>query len=356
VFVSGILSVAVLCFPGGVLGILSDEQAVVAEGVKYIRIMGFSYIIFAVTTVLTALMRSVESVAIGFVSSAIALVVNITLNYGLIFGRLGMPEMGVEGAAWATLASRIAELIAVSVYVFVIDKKLSVRLRDAFILKKEYVTDYLKAGLPMVGSGSSWGIAMSVQTAIIGRLGMAAIGANAIAAPIFQVVGVLYQASSNATSVVIAKTVGENNITGVKRYAKKLQLIYIATGLVSCGLMLALKSAVIGYYNVSEETRALAGTFIIILALTVIGSAYEAPCLCGIVSGGGSTRFVLINDLIFMWGMVLPLSALSAFVFKWPVWVTFLILKSDQITKCFVAIVKVNRFKWIKKLTREQTE
>lgn len=353
IVLSGILSVVVLLFPSGVLGILSDESEIVAAGAEYIRIMGWTYIIFGITTVLTALMRSVESVAIGFVSSVLALVVNITLNYGMIFGNLGFPEMGAVGAAWATFASRVAELIAVLVYILFIDRKLGLKVKDFFTIKKSYLKDYLKSGLPLVGSGSSWGIAMSVQTAIIGRLGVAAIGANAIASPIFQLVAVLYTSSSNASSVVIAKTVGENDVPRVKRYAKKLQLIFVVTGLLSCGGMLLMKNAVIGMYNVSDETRAMAETFIKILAVTVIGSAYEAPALCGIVSGGGNTKFVFCNDLVFMWGLVLPLSALSAFVFKWPVAVTFFILKADQIAKCFVAIPKVNRFRWIRKLTRD---
>ena len=354
VAISGIITAAVLFFPSAILGILSNETQIVAEGVEYIKIIGLSYIIFAITTVLTALMRSVESVGIGFVSSALALVVNITLNYGLIFGNMGMPEMGARGAAWATLASRVAELIVVAVYVFVIDKKLRLRIRDSFSVNRDFLRDYLRAGLPLVGSGSSWGVAMAVQTAIIGRLGAAAIGANAIAAPVFQVVAVLYTSSSSAAATLIAKTVGENDVPRVKRYSKKLQIIFLIAGVLSCGAMLLMKNAIIGYYNVTDETRALAATFINILSVTVIGSAYEAPCLCGIVSGGGNTKFVLCNDLVFMWGLVLPLSALSAFVFKWSIPVTFFILKADQIAKCFVAIPKVNRYRWIRKLTREE--
>jgi Na+-driven multidrug efflux pump len=85
----------------------------------------------------------------------------------------------------------------------------------------------------------------------------------------------------------------------------------------------------------------------------VIGTSYQCACLTGIVTGGGDTKFVLINDLIHQWLIVIPGAFLSAFVFGWPVWVTFLCLKSDQILKCFVAVIKVNRYKWIRKLTRD---
>lgn len=351
---SGILAAAVLIAPRGILGILSNETEIVNAGAEYIRIMGWTYLIFAVSNILIALLRSVESVKIGFYTSLIALVVNISLNYLLIFGKLGFPELGAIGAAYATFASRVVELIAVLVYVFRIDKKIRLKLKDVFRPEKAYIKDFIKAGLPLVGSGSSWGVAMSVQTSIIGRLGAAAIGANAVVSPIFQVVAVLYGASGSASGVLIGKTVGENDIPRVKKYARKLQILYLVIGALSAALMLLLKNSIIGFYDVTEETRALSFTFLNILAVTVVGSAYEAPCLCGIVSGGGDTKFVLINDIIFMWCLVLPMAFLSAFVFKWSIAVTFFILKADQIAKCFVAIVKVNRFRWIKQLTREE--
>ncbi|MBQ3537590.1 MAG: MATE family efflux transporter [Clostridia bacterium] len=352
VIISTVITAAVLISPEGILGILSDEREIVLEGAEYIKIMALSYVIFAVTNILIALMRSIEAVKIGFVTSLIALFVNISLNYCLISGNFGFPEMGAEGAALATVISRVVEFFAVVIYVFFIDKRLKLKLRDFVSLEKSYVRDYIKAGLPLMGSGGSWGVAMTIQTAIIGRLGAEAIGANAVAAPIFQVVSVLYTSSGNASSVLIGKTVGENDIPRVKKYSKKLQIMYIVIGIISCVSLLLARDTIISFYDISEATAALSASFINILSITVIGSSYEAPCLCGIVSGGGDTKFVFKNDIIFMWCMVLPLALLSAFVFRWPVPVTFFILKSDQITKCLVAVVKVNRYKWIKHLTR----
>ena len=355
-FIAAVMAAAVFAFPAGVLGLLSDRADIVAAGAEYIRVMGHSYLVFAVSFTLICLMRSVESVRVGFYTSLIALATNVFLNYALIFGHFGFPEMGVKGAAIATLISRIAELIFVLVYVFIADKKLRLRVREVFSVDRAYARDYLRIGLPPVGSGGSWGMAMFLQTAIIGRLGEAAIGANAVAAPVFQVVAVLYTSASSAAAVLTAKTVGEGDIPRVKTYVRRFQLIFLVTGAISALLLFFSRDLIVGFYNVSPDTRALAAAFLWILAVSVFGSAYEAPCLVGIVSGGGDTAFVLKNDLVFMWGIVLPLSALSAFVFRWPVPVTFFLLKIDQLLKCAVAAVKVNRFRWIRNVTAKADE
>ena len=350
-----ILAVLVITMPNTVLGLLTDKQDAIAEGSKYIVIMGFTYCIYTLTNLLLGMLRSVETVKIGFVVTAVSLVVNVFLNYCLIFGKLGCPELGVEGAAYATFTARAVELLIVCIYVFFIDKKIRFRFKDFFIIDSAYLRDFIKAGLPLIGSSFSWGIAMTIQTAIIGRLDSpAALGANNIATTIFQVVSVPYSSVSNSSSVIIAKTGGEHDYGRVKTYAKRLQVIFLIIGVTSGALMLLCSDSIISLYNVAPATAELSRTFIYILSVTIIGSCYEAPCLCGIVSGGGDTKFVLFNDLIFMWGIVLPLSALSAFVFKFPIPVTFFLLKSDQILKCFVAVVKVNRFKWIKELTRDK--
>ena len=341
-------------FPGQTLSLLTNEAVVIAEGSKYLVIVCFSYMLFAVTNVLLASLRSVETVRIGFVVTLTALVFNIVLNYGLIYGRLGMPEMGVEGAAVATLVSRIVEFLVVVIYTRFLDKKIRWRPTDMLHLDKVLFRDYIRVGLPLILSSSIWGVAMSAQTAILGRLGEKTIAANSIATTIFQVVTVLTYGSASASSVIIGKSVGEGDIPRVKAYSVTLQIIYIFIGVLTGLVLWSCKDLIISLYSITEETRVLAQQFITVLSVTVVGTAYQCACLTGIVTGGGDTRFVLINDLIHQWLIVIPAAFLSAFVFRAPLWVTFACLKSDQVLKCFVAIVKVNRYRWIRVLTREE--
>jgi len=339
-------------FPRQTLSILTNEQVVIAEGIKYMRIFCWSFLLYAITNTLLYSLRSVETVKIGFVVTLTALVFNVFLNYCLISGHFGFPAMGVKGAAIATLISRIVEFLIVVIYVIFVDKKVRWKPKDLFSLDKKLFRDYIHVGLPVILSETLWGVASTAQTAILGRLGDNTIAANSIATTIFQVISVISYASANSAGVVIGKTVGEGDIPRVKAYTKTLQVIFVIIGLVTGSALWFSKDWILSLYgSINPDTYDLTVQFIAVLSITVVGTSYQVACLPGIVTGGGDTKFVLINDTIHQWLIVIPFAYLSAFVFDAPLWVTFLCLKSDQILKCFVAVVKVNRYRWIRVLT-----
>ena len=349
---SAVMSAVVWFLPYGVMGLLTNEQAIIPAGVQYLKIMVFSYLIFSVSNSLLGVMRSVETVHIGFYISLATLFINVFLNYMLIYGRFGAPELGVKGAAYATLTSRVVEFAAIVVYCRFIDKKLRLIFRDIFALERSYIRDFFRSGVPLMLSSVSWGVAMSVQAAILGRLGASGIAASSIAQTLFQCTSVVAYATGDAARVMTGMAVGEGDMEKIRSEAKTMQLLFLIIGVITSAVLFAVRKPIISVYNTSPETTALANVFVLILCVTSIGTAYEMPCLTGIVSGGGDTKFVFLNDIVFMWCIVLPLSALSAFCFKFPPAVTFALLKADQILKCFVALVKVNRFRWVRVLTR----
>ncbi|MCQ2456895.1 MAG: MATE family efflux transporter [Clostridia bacterium] len=348
-------------FPDQVLGILTNKEPLIKEAAKYLRIIAFTYPVFAVTNVLLASLRSVETTRIGFWVSLTALFTNISLNYVFIFGKLGIPEMGIRGAAIATLISRVIELVIVVVYTFFADKKIKLKVSDFLKKTGDMPKRFIKTSLPVILSSGSWGIAMGLQTAILGRMEDSVVPANSIAATVFSIVTVFIYGSATAASVALGKMIGrdkkdisegltthEQSLANVKSKAKALQLIFLGLGLVSSLALFLMKGPIIGFYDIADETKVMADSFMTVLCVTMIGTAYQMPSLSGIIRAGGDTSFVFYNDLIFMWGIVLPASFLSAFVFKLAPVIVFICLKSDQVLKCFVALFKVNRFRWIK--------
>ncbi len=347
-----VLGMVVFCFPHGCLRLLTNDESLIAEGARYLRIICFTYPLFAMTNILLCSLRSVETVRIGFVVSLSTLCINVTLNAILIYGKLGAPEMGVRGAAAATLIARAVEFLIVLGYVKLRDQKLRLRIRDFFRLDRGLLRDYARHGLPVILSNTSWGIAMFLQTAILGHMGKTAVAANSIATTVFQIMTVVSYGAASAAAVVIGKTVGEGRMDTVRQYAKTLQVLFLLIGAATGTALFLCRDAVLSFYTISPASLQLARTFMTVLSVTAVGTSYQMAVMTGILRGGGSTRFALINDMIFIWGVVLPSAFLSAFVWHLSPVIVFVCLKCDQILKCGVAVIKVNRGNWIHTVTR----
>ena len=111
-------------FPGAILGFFTSDTAILSEAGSYLQIIKYTFLLYLVTQVLLSALRSVETVRIAFVISCVSLVVNVSINYTLIYGRFGFPELGIRGAAIGTMISRCLEFLIVFIYVIKIDKKL----------------------------------------------------------------------------------------------------------------------------------------------------------------------------------------------------------------------------------------
>ncbi len=346
--------VLTLLAPGPVLGLFTGEQAVLSEARDYLSIMCFTYLIYAVSNTLMYSLQCVETAFVGTLMSVSTLCINVCLNYILIFGNFGVPELGIRGAAIATLTSRVVELLIILVYLFFIDKKLKTRPKHLLNWDMAFLKDYIKVALPVMVTGGLWGVAQAAQTAILGHISAETIAANSIATVVFQLFVVVGMSASAAASVTMGKTVGQGDLTLVRPYTRRLQLIFLCLGLISGGLLFVCKDAIISLYAVSDETRALASQFLTVLSICAVGSCYEYPVEAGIVGGGGNTKYAAIMDTSFMWLFTIPLSYLSAFVWHLPPLYTFWCLKLDQLIKCIPNGIYCNRYTWVRQLTRPE--
>lgn len=165
---AALLMILMLLFPQEVLSLFTNEKAIVAEAHKYIGIICFSYVFFAMTNIFLASLRSVETVRIGFIISCSTLVVNVCLNYLLIYGNLGAPELGIQGAAIATLTARIIEFVIVIIYVRKFDRKICFKFSDFFMrFHGGLFAVFARIVLPLLLSNAMWGIGMAIQTMIL---------------------------------------------------------------------------------------------------------------------------------------------------------------------------------------------
>ena len=343
--------VAVL-FPQWVIRILTTEPGVIREGAAYVQIVGFTYLFFSVSQVMIAAMRSVETARIGLYISCMALVVNVCLNYVFIFGHLGFPAMGVRGAAVATLISRIMEMCVSIGYVFLVDKKLRFGWRDLLHTDGQLLRDFVRYGLPIIGGQVVWAVNSLANTKILGYYSAGVIAAASITGMLHNLVYVWMNGMSSAVGIITGKTVGAGQYEKMKEYSKTVQMIFLFVGLISGAAVFLFRDGFISLYNASPEAQEYSRQFINVISVTIIGTCYQAACLFGLVKSGGDISFVFKNDTIFVFLVVIP-SSLIAMWLGAPPWVVFACLKCDQILKCFVAIVKINRYNWMKNLTRD---
>ncbi len=340
-------------FPHALVSCFSDSEAIVAEGVKYLRIVKYTYPLFALTSITLAMLRSVETVKIAFGVSLSTFFINCGINYLLINGHFGFPRLGVTGAAIGTLAARAVELVIVLVYVFVFDKKLGAKPKNLFRFEKTLVGDYLRHCKFFVIVALIFGTSTALQTVILGHMNDSAIAASAVSNSLFQILKVASVGASSSAAVMIGKAIATGDRRLVKQYTRTLQVIFVCVGAVTSTALFFLRTPVLSLYpKLSVEAHELANLFLLVLCVTGFGTAYEMPTLCGIVRSGGDSRFVFLNDLISIFGITLPLSFLAAFVFGWHPAVVVLCLNSDQIFKCGAAFIKANRYTWLRKLTR----
>ena len=351
----GLLSslVAVL-FPQWVIRAFTTEPGVIQEGAAYVQIVGFTYLFFSVSQVMIAAMRSVETARIGLYISCMALVINVCLNYVFIFGHFGFPAMGVRGAALATLVSRILEMCVGVGYVFFVDKKLRFGLKDLLHTDRQLLRDFIRYGLPVIGGQVVWAINSLANTKILGYYSAGVIAAASITGMLHNLVYVWMNGMSSAVGIITGKTVGAGQYEKMKEYSKTVQMIFLFVGLISGAAVFLARDGFISLYNASPEAQAYSRQFINVISVTIIGTCYQAACLFGLVKSGGDISFVFKNDTIFVFLVVIPSSLLAMWLGA-PPWVVFACLKCDQILKFFVAIVKINRYNWMKNLTRDNT-
>jgi putative MATE family efflux protein len=339
-------------FPGFIAGLLSDKENVIQTTVPYLRLIGLSFVFFTLSQVLVASQRSVEKVRFGMYIALLTLAVNVGLNYCLIFGKLGFPALGIVGAGIATLISRILECAIAVVYVFNFDKRIGLALRDLKKPDKFLGLSLLKYGAPVVAGDVVWAVNSFAYTAIVGRFTADIIASFNIAGMMNTLVYIWMSGLAAALGIMTGKLVGGGaSLEMIKVHSFRTQRFFLIVGLATGIFVFLAKGTFISFYKISPAAIIATGQLLNVFAITIIGTAYQMPGLGGLVKAGGNISFVFRNDTIFVFLVVIP-SSIIAMVLKAPAWLVFLCLKCDQVLKCFVALVVINRFRWIKDLTK----
>lgn len=334
--------------PEWIMQMYIDDPGVISEGVRYFEFSTYCYLFWGLSLVGSNILRSIGQASIPLFTSCLAFVSNVGLNYIFIFGKLGMPAMGVAGAALGTLIARILEFAATFGYLFFMDKSVGYRIRDILLPGRHLTREFFKIAFPVVVSDSLQGFGNNFIAMITGQVGAQFVAAYSITTVTQQMSSVLTQGVAQSSSVVIGHTLGSSGTEKAKKEADAFIGLGILVGVVAAGLILILSGPIISIYNITDTTRNIARQLMYAIAFIILFRAINSILTKGVLRGGGDTRFLMVADIIFLWVASVPLGYLTGVVLAAPAFIIYCALRIDEILKCVLCFTRLRSGKWIK--------
>ncbi|MCI8650553.1 MAG: MATE family efflux transporter [Anaerotruncus sp.] len=344
-------SVVALVFPRQFMSIFTLDQEVISYGCQYLRIIGYSYPIYTLVSISIIMLRSVGTVNISVAVYLVSLVVNTSLNYILIFGKLGAPRLGVQGGAIATCCARVAEALVLLYYLVFREKKIRFHWRDLLSNNAMLYRKYVTLSLPIIGNELIWSTGNAMVSVVIGRMGTSFTAANSIYTVLNQLVTVVIFGVGNAALTIVGNTIGAGHYDLAKERSKRLLWISIWLGLAACAITLVASPLMISMYNLTAETIQIAHSISRVGALLTIFQSLAVIDMVGVLRAGGDGNFVLLVETVFLWLEALPLGFLAGLKWGWSAPMVFFLLRSDEIFKTLVSTWRICGFKWLRDIT-----
>lgn len=344
-------------FPGAIMRLFTSSPETIHEGIRYLRVLSFSFIFMGFAQIFVSALRSVGKVVFPSVIYVVSLLVNVLLNAAFIFGLFGLPKLGVIGVALGTVSARVVEAVMCIVY-SAVSRDVKIKLENLFRPPGVLFKDFIKISAPAVINDLVWGLAASTFTAILGHIGDDMVAANAVAVMVVNMGAIVCRGFANATTIIVSQTLGENRMEDAKVYAGRMLRLTFVVSLLGCGVILAIRPLMLWFYSDKLTPTALSylGILMIMTTWRLVGEAVNTCLICGCFRGGGDSKFGMILDIIFMWGVAVPLMAVAAYVLKLPpIWVYF-VMTLDELEKMPFIFIHYFKHKWMKNITRDQKE
>ena len=346
-----IVALVAAFYPRILMLIFTKNEALIAEGCRYLRAASFSYVCLSFSQMFQAGFKSIERVKIVTITSTTSLFLNIGLNAVFIFGLLGVPKMGITGVGIATSIARFIEMVICFIYAGrQTDIKFSVTC--VFRRNKLLTRDFFKYSLPAVGNELVWGSAFAMYSVILGHLGEDIVAANSVVNTVRQLGSVLCFGMAYGGAIVVGKYMGAGDMAVAERNASRLARVTIFSGVLGAVLLICLYPVLPYIADLNETAAHYRNILLFINAYSLIGASINTVLICGIFRAGGDSKFGFVADIINMWCVSVPLGLLAAFVFKLPpLWVYF-ILFLDEFEKMPFVIHHYFKKGWLRNITR----
>ena len=356
---STVLALVTFFFPSQVLGLITPNQELVALGVRYIQIVGFSYILNGISSIYAGLHRSTEYPKFGMALYGISMCVNTFLNYVLIFGKFGAPAMGVTGAAAATLISRVVEFLAAGAFALR-SRRLPLRWRCILRPGKPILHSFIRYSAPVVCNEAMWSVGASMLTVIMGHMSNSQdmLAAYALIGNIDRISTVVCFGIAASAAGIVGKEIGQGH-TPQRVYDVSWTLL-LASMLVGGAVMVLLlvllptffRPVLFPLFELTPGAVEAAACLAVVYAVFMPMRAFDITNITGVLRAGGDAKAASLIDIGPLWLAAIPLMALTGLVFHAPTWVVCIAMQAENLLKCPIGLIRFHSRKWINDVTR----
>ncbi|MEG0307410.1 MAG: MATE family efflux transporter [Clostridium sp.] len=351
-----ICTLVAIIIPEKIISIFNIDPEVIRIGSSYLRIVCFSYIFTAISFTYAAALRSVENTMLPMLASLVGLVVNGGLNLVLIFGLLGFPVMGVEGAAIATIIARTAECLLLVSYTYISGNVLAAKVKALINIPKDLVKCVFATMLPVLLNEACWGFGNITYAIIYGRIGTQATASIQICTTVYNLFMVITFGLANVAVVIIGKEIGAGREEQGLLYSRRLCAMSLITGVVLAGILAITAPMILSIFKVSPEVIGNALKILYVYSFLMPFRVFAVILVVGILRGGGDAKYGAIVQGITLWGIGIPLSFIAAFILKLPIYMVVAVAGIEEITKCIIVVKRYRGNQWINNMVSDVSE
>lgn len=330
-----------------ILSIYIDDEGVWEYGVRYMGIMVFTLVPYALSITSTQLLRSFKLMRIPMYASCISFFLNIAANYVFIFGKLGMPRLEIVGAGIGTLIARVFEACFILGYILLKDEKAGFRIRDFLGSCGGQISRFFRYSLPVIVSDMLLGLGTSAQAVIMGHIGAAFVAANSVTSVMSHISTMAVMGFATAAASIVGNTLGKGDKE--RAYDEGVTFFFLALilGVVGCAVILLARGSVLSLYTLEPETVVIAQQLMEAIAIIVFFRCTSMILTKGVLRAGGDTRFLMVADVFFLWAVSVPFGWLASMVWNFSAFWIYMILMSNTIFKSVICIFRLVSGKWM---------
>lgn len=345
-----VFTLPAIFIPEKIISVFNIDRAVIGLGAKYLGLVSISYIFTGITFAYSFSLRSTENAIPPMTVSTVALLLNTVLNYGLIFGNMGLPKMGVVGAAVATVIARLVESVLLVAYVYAIKGPLAGRLRELADIDAKFMGKVKHIIMSVVLNEACWGFGFVAYSVVYGRIGTQAIAAVQICNTIQNIFLVVIFGMASASAVMIGNCIGAGEEEKARDNAYRFTALGVVVGLFIAAMLALAAPLIVSFFNVSGAVARAAVIMLYITAGSLIVRVFNILMIVGILRGGGDTKFSLLTEAFTMWFIGVTAAVIGAFVLRLPVYWVYALVILEEIAKFAIVLYRLVSNKWIKNI------